>query len=193
MLAHLNRGSRDEMSLRAPRTVEWLDAHQLAVQAHTGQPVSPLAATPLALTPLAPTLTPTSAVRAGDARAGLAALVSLARDLFVPLMKANEAAYGAYVSGEGGRWPPQQRFNEQAMWRHEALFSTRLLGEKITIVAKTFQVPVWQRIKAAWSALTPEHRACVETLGCEGLGEAILGPPPAVVLLSRNAPPGPRL
>jgi hypothetical protein len=192
MLAHLNRGSRDEISLRAPRTVGWLDAHQLAVQAHTGQPVSPLAATPRALPP-APMPTPTPSARAGDARAGLAGLLSLARDLFVPLMKANEAAYEAYAGGEEGRWPAQQLFNEQAMWRHEALFETRLLGTSVTSVAKTFQVPVWRRVKAAWSALAPEHRACVEALGCEGLGEAILGPPPRLSLLSRNAPPGPRL
>jgi glutathione S-transferase len=72
---------------------------------------------------------------------------------FIPLMRQNEAAYeAAHLAGE-------REFNERAFDRGAACYDGTFAGRAFRSVAKTFQVGVWKRLKAEWTALHDEDRA----------------------------------
>jgi len=76
-------------------------------------------------------------------------------EIFVPLMRQNDAAY------EDARSRQVRSFNEPAFDRGEALYDGTLLGRPYRAVAKTFQVKVWRRLLEEWRALTPGERAAL--------------------------------
>ena len=82
-------------------------------------------------------------------------LLELLDRTFVPLMAQNAAAY------ERARAAGETRFNEAAFDRERALYDGTLLGQPFRSVAKTFQVRVWQDLRAAWAALDAPARARV--------------------------------
>jgi hypothetical protein len=89
---------------------------------------------------------------------GLAPLLSSIAETFVPLMRQNAAAH-LDARGRG-----VTVFNERAFFQHQALYDGTLLGTPFRHVAKTFQVRVWQELRAEWAMLAPAARADVERL-----------------------------
>jgi hypothetical protein len=82
-------------------------------------------------------------------------LLAIVMQTFAPLMVQNERAWRAAVArGE-------TLFNEAAFDRGCALYDGELLGRPFRAVVKTFQVRVWQELRAAWSALADDDRAAL--------------------------------
>jgi glutathione S-transferase len=71
---------------------------------------------------------------------------------FLPLMIQNDAAYNA------ARAAGETLFNEPAFNRSRALYDGTLLGLPFRCVVKTFQVRVWQELRATWSTLDDRAR-----------------------------------
>ncbi len=91
-----------------------------------------------------------------DAR--LTPLLGAILDVFPPLMRANAQAHAdAYARGE-------RLFNEAAFDRGRALYEGTLLGHPFRAVAKSFQVRVWNEVRAAWGALPMPGRTLVAAL-----------------------------
>jgi glutathione S-transferase len=88
----------------------------------------------------------------------LAPLLASIAETFVPLMRQNAAAHlDARVRGVSV-------FNERAFFRNQALYDGTLQGTPFRHVVKTFQVAVWQELRAEWALLGPADRADVERL-----------------------------
>ncbi len=80
-------------------------------------------------------------------------LVEIIMKTFVPLMVQNEAAWQA------ARARGETTFNEAAFDRGTALYDGQLLGHPFRAVAKTFQVRIWQDLRASWQRLPASDRA----------------------------------
>ncbi len=91
--------------------------------------------------------------------AALAPLLAWVGRSFVPLMRANSAAW------ERARASGETRFNEAAFDAGRALYDGELLGRPFRSVVKTFQVQVWRDLLGAWGALDESERARVDALG----------------------------
>lgn len=116
----------------APRTFEWLVA--IRDRRHVGSKGEPS---------LSPLLTP---------------LLGIFAETFVPLMRANEAAYER-LRGEGATV-----FNEAAFDAGLGLYDGELLGHPYRSVAKTFQVRVWRDLRREWAGLDAGSRDRVASL-----------------------------
>ena len=106
----------------------------------------------------------------------LAPLLRVFVDTFVPLMRANDAAYErALVVGE-------TLFNEKAFDVGRSLFDGEMLGRPYRSVVKTFQVRVWRDLRSCWSGLTQSDRSRIATaFGGYDIGED-LGVPQAALI-----------
>jgi glutathione S-transferase len=93
----------------------------------------------------------------GDLRlsAALRPLLAILMSTFGPLMVQNEAAWRRAL-GQG-----ETLFNEAAFDRGRALYQGELLGHPFRAVVKTFQVRVWQELRASWRALSDVDRAAL--------------------------------
>jgi glutathione S-transferase len=96
--------------------------------------------------------------------AALNPLLEIISATFLPLMTQNLAAYKqASAAGE-------TLFNEAAFDAGRGLYDGMLLGQPFRAVIKTFQVRVWQDLRASWQTLSPAHRELVAGhLGAAGL------------------------
>jgi glutathione S-transferase len=83
-------------------------------------------------------------------------LVGIISRTFLPLMTQNSRAH------EKARTRGETLFNEAAFWRGRALYDGRLLGHPFRAVVKTFQVRVWQELRAAWNDLDAGDRDRLE-------------------------------
>ena len=82
----------------------------------------------------------------------LAELLGAINETFVPLMIQNKAAWLQHrANGE-------TVFNERAMRLGKSLYDGELLGHRFRMVAKTFQVRVWDDIVAALNDLESNDR-----------------------------------
>ncbi len=88
----------------------------------------------------------------------LSPLVALFAETYVPLMRANRAAW------ERCRADGVDAFNEAAFGRGYALFDGRMLGRPYRTVVKTFQVRSWRDLGRSWAALDATARAGVEAV-----------------------------
>jgi glutathione S-transferase len=82
----------------------------------------------------------------------LAPLLQCIAETFIPLMQQNETAY------ENAAARGQQRFNEIAFDRGEALYDGRLMGLPFRSVVKSFQVVTWRELSEVWRALDRDAR-----------------------------------
>ncbi len=82
----------------------------------------------------------------------LAPLLDWVARTFVPLMRQNAAAWAVH------RDAGETRFNEAAFDAGRALYDGVLLGQPFRSVVKTFQVRVWQTLRAEWDALASADR-----------------------------------
>lgn len=85
----------------------------------------------------------------------LVPLLASIAETFVPLMRQNAAAFAGARS---------RVFNERAFFQHQALYDGTLLGSPFRHVVKTFQVVVWEELRAEWAMLSDAARADVERL-----------------------------
>lgn len=115
------------IEIRAPATSRWI--HALAAGGDSGSTAS------------------------HELRPELAALLEVVGEVFVPLMRQNEAAY------EEARARGERLFNEAAFDRGRALYDGVLLGRPFRAVVKTFQVKVWRSLKREWQALSRDEHA----------------------------------
>jgi len=108
-----------------------------------------------------------SAIHAGrhtDARGPLwlsetlAPLLASVTEAFVPLMRQNATAFA------DARARGVAVFNERAFFQDQALYDGTLLGTPFRHVVKTFQVAVWEELRAEWASLDDAARADVERL-----------------------------
>jgi glutathione S-transferase len=88
----------------------------------------------------------------------LAALVDVFMETFVPLMRANAAAYQRWRNAGA------TSFNEKGFDAGLGLFDGQLLGHPYRSVVKTFQVRVWRDLLREWTALPGEARMRVAAL-----------------------------
>ena len=116
----------------APRTFEWLVA--IRDRRHVGSKGETI---------LSPPLTQ---------------LIGIFAETFVPLMRANEAAWERF------RREGATVFNEQAFDAGLSLYDGELLGRPYRSVAKTFQVRVWRDLRREWTDLDAAAQARVATL-----------------------------
>lgn len=86
-------------------------------------------------------------------------LLSWVETCFVPLMKANAAAYARCQAAGQTRW------NEAAFDRGEALFDLDWRGAPARAVVKTFQLRVWRDLCEQASALSEEAQRYVSAFG----------------------------
>ncbi|MBI4510832.1 MAG: glutathione S-transferase family protein [Deltaproteobacteria bacterium] len=128
---------------RAPRTHAWLDAIRRGT--HVGS-------------------TGESALDGS-----IAPLLRIVARTFLPLMRANEAAY-LFHARRG-----ETIFNERAFNLGRALYEGELLGHPFRSVAKTFQVRAWRELRAAWLELTRSQQATVESLADVDFAAAAIG------------------
>lgn len=82
----------------------------------------------------------------------LAPLLTVFAETYVPLMRANRAAW------ERHRSAGTDTFNERAFDRGLALFDGEMLGRPYRTVAKTFQVRSWRGVCRRWSGLPDAAR-----------------------------------
>lgn len=113
--------------------------------------------------------------------AALRGLLAVFADTFVPLMRANEAAFDAW------RARGETVFNEKAFDAGRALYDGSVAGHPFRSVAKSFQARTWRDLRRGWEALDASSRARVEAaFGGQG-ADAMFAPPRAVeaVLIPR--------
>ncbi|HJL18675.1 MAG TPA: glutathione S-transferase family protein [Sandaracinaceae bacterium LLY-WYZ-13_1] len=100
--------------------------------------------------------------------AALEPLLAWVGRAFVPLMRANEAAFRRCCARG------QRTFDEAAFDAGEALFDGELAGAPYRTVVKTFQVKVWRRLAAEHASLEDDDRRSLARrapgLGLERLG-----------------------
>ena len=103
----------------------------------------------------------------------VAPLLGWACRCFVPLMQQNLDAWRRHT--EAG----ETLFNEKAFNRARALYDGELCGHPYRSVVKTFQVKVWQALRADWEALEVGDRARLEALlpSDHGLGRDAIPTP----------------
>lgn len=99
----------------------------------------------------------------------IAPLLDVFFDTFVPLMRANEAAY------ERLRKAGAAAFNEKAFDTGVNLYDGELLGQPYRSVVKTFQVRVWRELRREWASLPRDARARVAALADGRDVDAVFG------------------
>ena len=88
----------------------------------------------------------------------LSSLLNPMMGTFAALMVQNEQAY--YHAKKQGR----ETFNEAAFKQNKAIFSGKLRGYPFKTVVKSFQIPVWQNLKAQWQQLTDADKTRVKSV-----------------------------
>jgi hypothetical protein len=97
------------------------------------------------------------AASAGELRLSplLEPLLEVFAQTFVPLMRANEAAWES-LRAEGATV-----FNEKAFDARTSLFDGEMLGRPYRTVVKTFQVRTWRDLRRQWEALDADAQQAV--------------------------------
>lgn len=106
-------------------------------------------------------------------RAETAPLLGVILETFVPLMRANEAAWQRL------RQSGETVFNEKAFDAGRSLYDGEILGHPFRSVAKTFQVRVWRDLRERWRLLSLQDRARLGALAPGHDLEKVLGPEPS--------------